>query len=459
MVRVHVGKPRSYGWTVPVSCAGVGAKRSSSMVECPRCGAGIVHPVGSLHPWCPSCEWGLREYDPAMAPFRGTRLLSRFGFWRGRSIDARLLKELSSDPAQRPRTSLGHWWLLGMSVIIVLLDIACLVAAMWVWVVSGWPRGVQLVVSLALLGLAVGLFPTPMRAPKTGRVPPGQGARLRGLVAQVAAAVGTEPPDLIVIDLSVNAAVARYGWRQQTLLVIGAPLWAMLTPAGRLSVLAHELGHIVNKDPMRSVLTFPARSFGARAVAATGGRNPWRRALAGADHAAWSGVGVGGVLVHGTLAVLNTVGATIQLLVDSVAMPDSRRAEYLADLQARHVAGSEAFIAALERLLLSPGIWQDLWDRAPRLEVHELPAAIQTSARRQAKDVRTYRQASLRSTDLWSSHPAEGDRLALVEALPVLPPSLHVPSDTWDAIDSEMSAWYAHFHRELLGTRDRIVTQ
>ncbi|MFC8500846.1 M48 family metallopeptidase [Pedococcus sp. NPDC057267] len=392
-----------------------------------------------------------------MAPFRGTSLLGRVGFWQGRRLDERLLRELSSDPVQTPQTSLGFWWLLGMSLIVVVLDLACLVAAVWVWVETPWPKGVQLVVSLGLLGLAVGLLPTPMRAPKAGRIPDGQGTRLRGLVDEVAAAVGAETPDLIVIDLSVNAAVARYGWRQQTLLIIGAPLWAMLTPAGRLAVLAHELGHIVNKDPMRSVLTFPARSFGARAIAATGGRNPWARALAGTDRAAWSGAGLGGVLVHGSLALINTFGATIQLLVDSVAMPDSRRAEYLADLKARQVAGSEAFIASSERLLLSDGILQDLWDLAPRLEAHELPQAIETSARRQAKDLMKHRQATLRSTDLWSTHPAEGDRMTLVEALPQLPASLHVSGETWDAIDAEMSAWYAHLHRKLLGTRDRIA--
>jgi Zn-dependent protease with chaperone function len=345
---------------------------------------------------------------------------------------------------------------MGVSVLIVLVALGCLCGAVLVWAREGWPAGVRVLASLGLLALVALLFPAPLQVPRGAQIPQDQGRELRRLVDQVAAAVGTRSPDAIVIDMSLNAGVARFGWRQQTLLVIGAPLWAMLPPAGRLSVLAHEFGHLVNKDPMRSVLTLPARTFGDRAVAATGGRNPWRRALAGADSATWHGAGVAGVLVHGTLALINTVTATVQLLVDSAAMPDSRRAEYLADLKARHVGGSEAFVASAERLLISQGIWQDLWDCAPRMEASELGEAIERAAHHRAHEVTVLRQATLRANDLWSSHPPESDRIALVEALAHVEPSVDVSQERWGVIDLEMSGWYAHIHHVLLGTRDPI---
>lgn len=436
------------------------ARTTASVTECPRCGAAVALPTGATIPWCPACQWGLVEYDPAMAPFRGTRLLGRWGYRRGRRVDDRLLAELTADPDQPAGTSSGQRWLIGVSVMIVAIALGCLWGAARVWTQHTWPVGVRLVCSLLFLALAAALLPTPLRVPKAARIPEGQGLELRHLVEQVATAVGTRPPDAIVLDMSLNAAVARFGSRQQTLLVIGAPLWAMLPPEARLSVLAHEFGHLVNKDPMRSVLTLPARTFGARAVAATGGRNPWRRAFDGTDSAAWNGgtgSGVAGLFVHGTVALVNTVGATIQLLVDSVAMPDSRRAEYFADLKARQVAGSEAFVLSWQRLLVSDGVWQDLWDRAPRIEPSGLHEAIEKSAANRAPQAPLLRQASLRANDLWSSHPADADRIALIEALPTIGPSVEVSPQRWAAIDSEMSSWYNHIHRTLLGTRDRIA--
>lgn len=433
-----------------------GARGSRSVSECPRCAGAVTLPAFATRPWCPACEWGLTEWDPGMAPHRGTRPLSRWGFRRGRVLDDRLLSELTGDPAQLPRISRGQRWLMGVTVLIVLLAVAFVSAVVWVWGQPEVPVAMRMFASAVLLALTAQLFPAPLRVPAASRIPKDQGAELRRLVDQVAEAVGTRSPDAIVVDMSLNAGVARFGWRQRTLLVIGAPLWVMLPPAARLSVLAHEFGHLVNKDPMRSVLTLPARTFGARAVAATGGRNPWRRALVGADSAARRGAGVAGLLVHGTLALVNTVGAMVQLLVDSVAMPDSRRAEYLADLIARKVGGSAAFVVSSERLLISRGIWQDLWDWAPRMDPSELSQAIERSALHRIRDLHALRQATVRTHDLWSSHPAESDRMALIEALPPVGPSVEVSEERWEAIDAEMSQWYAQIHRTLLGTRDPI---
>ena len=166
--------------------------------------------------------------------------------------------------------------------------------------------------------------------------------------------------------------------------MIGVPLWLMLPPQARISVLAHEFGHVVNNDPMRSVLTAPARTFGERAVDATGGRNPWSRAFEGADSAAFHGGsdgGLGGLLVYGLMAAVNTVGATIQLLVDSVAMPDSPDAPSTSPTSrpGRSAAATPSSTSS-ERLLIADGIWQDLWDQAPRIKPEDLPALVERSA-------------------------------------------------------------------------------
>lgn len=432
---------------------------TATQTVCPQCGSAIPRVGLATVPWCTHCRWNLDAYDPAVAPYRGTKLLSRWGYRRGRRLDERLLRELGSDSSTPSAATVGRVWLMAVSALIVLLMLACLAGVVWAWVTPNWSLGIRILASLLLFAAAAALAPRFLAVPKATRLADGQGIELRRLVNDVAAAVGAAPPDAIVFDMRVNAAVARFGWRQQTLLVIGVPLWLMLTPQARISVLAHEFGHVVNNDPMRSVLTLPARSFGARAVAATGGRNPWLRALEGAGSAAWHGGTLGGfagIVLHAVLALVNTVGAALQLMVDSVAMPDSRRAEFLADLKAREVGGSKAFIVSSERLLIAPGIWQDLWDQAPRIQPEELVTVVERSAARRARDIDLLRQASRREVDLWSSHPCEDDRMTLVEQRPVVIPTLQLGDHRWASIDAELSQWYAHLHKTLLGTRDRI---
>ncbi|MFG3643168.1 hypothetical protein ACGF3C_23175 [Micromonospora sp. NPDC047762] len=88
-----------------------------------------------------------------------------------------------------------------------------------------------------------------------------------------------------------------------------------------------------------------------------------------------------------------------------MAMPDSRRAEYRADLVARRVAGSAPF---------------------------------------------------LRTTDLWSIHPGEDQRMRLIEALPDVDGALCVDDTRWTALDAELAPWCRTAHNALLGTRDRF---
>lgn len=381
--------------------------------------------------------------------------MSGWGYRRGRAIDTSLMERLEGDPEERAGTSKGQLWLMALSALLLVTAVGCVAAAVWVWT-TDWPTGVKLLAALGLLLLVAALVPRPLRVPRGNLIPENQGLELRRLMAEVAAAAGTPVPDSILVDMSLNAGVARYGWRQRSLLVIGAPMWLILPSEARISVLAHEFGHLLNNDPMRSTLTLPARTFGARAVAVTGGRNPWSRALDGAERAAWHGGGLMSLLTGGLVAVVNTAAATVQLLVDAVAMPDSRRAEFLADIRAREVAGTRAFLVSSERILLSDGILQDLWDRAPRINATELEAAVAESAANRSRELGLRRQASIRSTDLWSSHPAESDRMSLVECLPAIDGKLTISPDRWAAIDAEMAGWTARVHRTLLGTRDPL---
>nr|WP_239542494.1 M48 family metallopeptidase [Micromonospora terminaliae] len=345
------------------------------------------------------------------------------------------------------------------SVVLALIGVAALGYLAWLVVADGPPPGVRLVLAIPAVLVLLLVKPSFGRVPRYGAIAERDAPQLHRLVREVAAAAGTPVPDVICADLNINAGVARLGWRQRSVLVVGMPLWLMLPRPARVSLLAHELGHLANGDPLRVRRTLPARAFGARAVAATGGRNPWRRALHSANSLAEQGSGTVvllGMLVQGALALVNVAGATAQLLVDSVAMPDSRRAEYRADLVARRVAGTGAFLQSAETVLLADRIWQDLWHQAPRLDSEQLESIAAEARRHLAPQLPLARQLSRRTTDLWSTHPSEDQRMRLIEALPGIGGMLHVDDSRWAAIDAELASWRRAAYHALLGTRDRF---
>lgn len=265
--------------------------------------------------------------------------------------------------------------------------------------------------------------------------------------------MGAKEPDVLVLLADeVNMAVTRVGVRGRSVLFIGIPMWLLLTPEMRVAVLAHELGHLSNRDPLRGTLTRPATAIFASAVEWTGGHNPWRRMGDRLDRAEDDSFVT--MLFRLLLAMLNTVFATIQLAIDAIAMSDHRRAEYAADLASREAVGSRAAIATVDRLT----VLGDLVDGLVHDVVTKRSEDWGTLAdRRHAQlqdELEVRRQASRRMVDLWVTHPPDGSRAALLEGLPSVPGTVSVDPAESARIDVELRNWYLAAHREILGARD-----
>ncbi|MEH0931359.1 M48 family metallopeptidase [Micromonospora sp. CPCC 205558] len=342
---------------------------------------------------------------------------------------------------------------------LALLGVAAAGCLVWLVVASDLPPGVRLALAIPAVLVLLLVKPSFGRVPRHGVITEREAPQLHRLVREVADAAGTPVPDVICADLTINAGVGRLGWRQRSVLVIGIPLWVMLPRPARVALLAHELGHLANGDPLRVRRTLLATTFGSRAVMATGGRNPWRRAVRATESLAEQGSGMVvflGMVVHGIVALANVAAATAQLLIDTVAMPDSRRAEYRADLVARRVAGSAPFLRSCETVLLAGRLWQDLWHLAPRIDGEQLEAMAAEARQRLSADLPLTRQLSQRTTDLWSTHPGEDQRMRLIEALPDTDGALWVDDIRWAEVDAELAPWRRSAHNALLGTRDRF---
>ncbi|MFM6851759.1 MAG: M48 family metalloprotease [Terrabacter sp.] len=368
----------------------------------------------------------MSELHPPAAPPQPTRARPR-GSWFARrkaaALDAASTRIHSSlldvvsrggRPSTSTRTSRG---VLAFSVLILVayaVAVVLLVVAVfasknlygWIGVVLGW---------LAVIAVA----PRPNRLADVRPLGADEFPNLHLHVAAIASAVGTREPDSIFVSTEFEAGVTRLGWGRRQVLVIGLPLWTLLTDDARLALLAHEMGHLRGGDTTTGYVTWMAHGVLHR----------FATLLTPLPSDAYSDFTDYRVGVVGSQAILNAVGsfllrilsmpATLLLLLfERLDAVSSQRDEYLADLRAAEVAGSRAVVDLLVTLGNVPGL-HTLASAAVRRR--DDPFAVLDGVRERpaptSAQVAAARHRALQEDLRWdASHPRDDLRLSLVEA-------------------------------------------
>lgn len=138
--------------------------------------------------------------------------------------------------------------------------------------------------------------------------------------------------DGVIISSLYTANYGRYGFKQKTLLHIGMPLWTTLNDQEKVALVAHEIAHFVNGDFSHNFIVGSA--FRSLKV--------WYEILSAVAKAP-SFLPI--FLVP--ISLLCRLGLTLTL---RLMFHESRRAEYLADLLAAQVSGTESVISLLTKL-------------------------------------------------------------------------------------------------------------
>lgn len=169
---------------------------------------------------------------------------------------------------------------------------------------------------------------------------------LYALCERMAKRLGAAPVDGIAMSADFGANYRVAGWRRQRYIELGAPLMAILSPEERIAVMAHELSHGANGDPLRG--TFLSGAVNTLVT--------WAIALRpGSIGRLGEGMPLGVVVtLLGIPLELSLLAASEFLLLAARALlllvlRQSQRAEYLADLLAATVAGTSEMQAALEK--------------------------------------------------------------------------------------------------------------
>ncbi|MSQ10438.1 MAG: hypothetical protein EXR52_05465 [Dehalococcoidia bacterium] len=373
----------------------------NTSIICPRCQTTI--PVYSGYvTWCDACQWNVQPE----APFPDGGPFARIYRRLGQRLGDGMLRDLRAGADLRPRLSPTVLAAGAMALLVHGITVVLLVGSLAV-MSTAWPNAFLILTGASGLALAWLLRPDLGQVPQVHytreRLP-----RLFALLDRIAGVLGCRGVDLVVIDGSYNAFFGRLGFRQQRVLGLGLPLVVSLKPQELLSTLGHEFGHGVNGDAAQSLLVGSA----LRAL------ERWHWML----QPNWDQGGLLGLAAFpvNLLAIvvrwgLQVYGAALVHLL----YRQSQRAEYLADLLSMEVAGREASVTSLEKMLLVPsfrlaveraalgtgvGLLADFEERVARMPVREAG--------------RLRRAAILEGASLDATHPPTGHRIALCRPAP-----------------------------------------
>jgi len=400
---------------------------------CPACAASTKLDRRFVR-WCPSCGHDADPYPPKYNKREARR--------RDREIEESLALFNALKTAKSLRPSSGTSRLVTVySALVHVIGISAFVVPLG-WLLGGGPALPAWIVTI--IGGMTFLVVRPRLANKKLKPEFGFGRaeapRLYELLDRCAVALGCQAPDRVAVNGHFNASTWRAGLAQRRVLLLGAPLWTVLTGPERLALLGHELGHEVNGDTTRSLL----------AVSARRSLKEWTKLLH-PDRSAFSGRRMGfiaefvaPILMAVCLLPFFGLAVGFQAVLTRLQLRCGQRAEYLADELGARLAGTEAALSMRDKAVCRESLaifvrsrrsgpakkdpstlWADF-----RAYVESIP---QTELQRRLVVDR------LRGTRTDRSHPSDHLRMALLRERPALPGTLSVSAEEWAAIDAELA--------------------
>jgi heat shock protein HtpX len=222
-------------------------------------------------------------------------------------------------------------------------------------------------------------------------VPEDEAPKLHGLVARLAAEAGLPKPRVAIVESDAPNAFATGRNARNGLVAVTTGILRILDQRELAAVIAHELGHIKNRDVLIGAI---AATF-AGAITMIANVAQWSLIFGGFGGSSDDDEDSGGSLVGGLLMIfLAPIAATI------IQLAISRSREFGADRTGAHVSGDpEALASALEKL--------EAYSRQIPLPVN--PAAAHMFI------VKPLTGGSLQS--LFSTHPSTEARVARLRAI------------------------------------------
>jgi Zn-dependent protease with chaperone function len=408
-------------------------REPSKSQTCPECGTLMLVETG-YRAWCDACEWNLepkQQFPSARREQRAQRRAER----RGQRLYDEMAKAAAAQDRRHEAARLASY---GMAVLVHLIAPALIGFTAWLWVSYGL-HAWTVIVTLALVGLAW------MSRPRFGRTPDGvvvlertAAPALFSVVDDISSRLGTRQVSLIGVDARLNAATTSVGVRQRRLIVIGLPLWDVLSAEERVGLLSHEVAHDRGGDLLHHTLV----QSSLRTLSSWYGLLRPPRATPRPQ----SGAGIAGLtdvseaLARRLLSLLAYLVLVVLRLQAKLARRAGPRAEYHADEAAARMASSGAVVTMLDKLFLADRCRAfvrtavmdrdlEMWSTV-RCKLNAVPARERERLRRVAR--RNHHTVDAR-------HPPTIRRIELLSTRPVPRPQVRMSLAVESAIEEELA--------------------
>lgn len=428
--------------------------------SCPRCAAKARLDARFIQ-WCTSCGFNA-DPKPVVLSKRKQQHADR-EFERSR----RLFESLRTARNLRPTSTTGVAVTL-LSGVVHLISLAVLVLPILLVVETQGAIWSDLVLAFCIPTFLVVRPRLPQRRLDPRRnLDRAAAPQFYELLDRCAAELDCTVPAQVRFSADFNASTGRSGLRQLSFLVLGTPLWTVLSGQERIALLGHELAHQINGDTTHGLWAASARRSLHEWTKLLDPRQSRHERISN-KRLVWSvgrGGGTGGlgalfapVVMAVAFLPFFAIAIGCQVLLTRLDLYCGQRAEYLADECGARLAGTEAaaglmaklglgetarnFVTAAknkpktERAAGAEGLWtrmNEYFDSIPETE----------RQRRTLVD-------RLRNTRTDRSHPANHLRSALLLARPQLPGVFKLSEDELAAIDAELAATYAAAARRLV---------
>ncbi|MEV6192745.1 M48 family metalloprotease [Streptomyces sp. NPDC051920] len=382
------------------------------------------------------CDWNV---DPEPSKEKKGRLARARGNLARRHSE-RLLAELYAGGTLRARRDASAVLAFAVALVVHALTLAVTAGGIW-FIVRGW-GGWGMVPGALLLALGWSLRPRFRQLPKdTPVLRRAEAPELFALVDEVA---GTRGVDTIVVNDWINAGVGSYGVRGRRLLVLGLPLWEILSPQQRIALLGHEMGHYVNGDTRHGLVV----------AAAYRSLITWHYYFEPGEHDPLDEAATLQLIVDLLYVVPRLLVLGVLTLLDRLSMRASQRAEYLADRVAAQAASTRAALEWMDRMLILDSAAVTLGREVNRTSLNRPRGKQQTDAwakglwERLAADLasvpereheRLRRVGALRAHSVDSTHPPTHLRHACLQIGEATPPAVVIDDERDRRIAEELA--------------------
>lgn len=272
------------------------------------------------------------------------------------------------------------------------------------------------------------------------------------LARRIAEKMRAPPIAGIGISADFNANYRAAGWRMRRYIELGAPLLAILSPEERVAVIAHELSHGANGDPLRGGFL-----YGAVATLGNWAMSIRPSAIGSAGENISLGPFVSLIAIPFEFILLG-ISELLFLAMKGIlllVLRESQRAEYLADRLAATVSGSEAMRNALEKLYLAEAVDQAVHRHVLTSRDAPLgPCLREVGGNVDAEELGRLREQSVaRSWQVDATHPPTALRVAMLERGAPLPAVDLLAPDEQAALDTEVAHLIASQQREIVNRK------